>query len=726
MKKHTTTSTVLRSGFTIIELIVVIAVLAILSVIIVVSYGSWRESINTSAVKSDLAAAATALENARNTGEGYPSTLPSSFTASPNVVITLIPNGGNDKVYCINGSYATASSIQYYVDEKLGANNPTTGTCASRTVTNTPGPVSDVVIGTTVANQIQVQWTIASPNYATGYQVECAQDGAYVLGKITATASGASTSSVFVTGADAVATYYCRVKAVNANGSSDWQGGASGSIIAHTCAETNQYGTYPICYDYDSLAVGTSISGYWTTPPDGYVLEDGSAISRTTYSDLFNLLGTSYGSGDGSTTFNVPDSRGRVTVNISATDTEFDTIGLKFGSKSFTLTTNEMPSHSHAQRVTANSGGSAIRNDWSSDGSSSPYTQGATTGSNGSGASFSILQQSIVKRYAIKARGPIGGTASTLPAGTSMQGYWAVAPSNYVDENGAAVSRAGQAALFSAIGTTYGVGDGSTTFNVPNSTGRVGVNRLAADSYYGNLGQTSGEKRHTLTLAEMASHSHYQHVTANSGGPGIRNDYSSDTAGGLYDQGQATGSAGSGQSFNVIQPSIVKRSTVKTAAASGSQTDWGMQPGTSIEGWWSTAPAGFLLEDGSAVSRTTYANLFAVIGTTFGAGDGSTTFNLPDSRGRVGVNLSATDTEFNTIGKKAGAKTRVMSVAELPAHTHEQYVTANNGCCAIRRDYKSDSSGAWYVQGADTAPAGSSAAFNISQPSITKMFAIKF
>jgi microcystin-dependent protein len=42
-----------------------------------------------------------------------------------------------------------------------------------------------------------------------------------------------------------------------------------------------------------------------------------------------------------------------------------------------------------------------------------------------------------------------------------------------------------------------------------------------------------------------------------------------------------------------------------------------------------TIPAGYLLCDGSAVSRTTYADLFAVIGTTFGAGDGSTTFNLP-------------------------------------------------------------------------------------------------
>lgn len=46
-----------------------------------------------------------------------------------------------------------------------------------------------------------------------------------------------------------------------------------------------------------------------------------------------------------------------------------------------------------------------------------------------------------------------------------------------------------------------------------------------------------------------------------------------------------------------------------------------------------TAPSGYLACDGSAVSRTTYANLFAVIGTTYGEGDGSTTFNLPDFSG---------------------------------------------------------------------------------------------
>lgn len=60
-----------------------------------------------------------------------------------------------------------------------------------------------------------------------------------------------------------------------------------------------------------------------------------------------------------------------------------------------------------------------------------------------------------------------------------------------------------------------------------------------------------------------------------------------------------------------------------------------MPVGASIDYAGTTAPAGWLLEYGQAVSRTTYAALFAAIGTTYGTGDGSTTFNLPDARGRV-------------------------------------------------------------------------------------------
>jgi microcystin-dependent protein len=82
-----------------------------------------------------------------------------------------------------------------------------------------------------------------------------------------------------------------------------------------------------------------------------------------------------------------------------------------------------------------------------------------------------------------------------------------------------------------------------------------------------------------------------------------------------------------------------------------------------------TAPTGYLLCDGSTVSRTTYAALFAVIGTTYGTGDGSTTFTLPDFRGRVAV-AKSTDTEFDVMGEKGGAKTHTLTTAELASHSH--------------------------------------------------------
>ena len=74
----------------------------------------------------------------------------------------------------------------------------------------------------------------------------------------------------------------------------------------------------------------------------------------------------------------------------------------------------------------------------------------------------------------------------------------------------------------------------------------------------------------------------------------------------------------------------------------------------------SSAPSGFLLCDGRAVSRTTYTSLFSVIGTTYGSGDGSTTFNLPDMRGRVAVGSDA------NLGVKSGAKNHALTNAELP------------------------------------------------------------
>ena len=78
------------------------------------------------------------------------------------------------------------------------------------------------------------------------------------------------------------------------------------------------------------------------------------------------------------------------------------------------------------------------------------------------------------------------------------------------------------------------------------------------------------------------------------------------------------------------------------------------------------APTGWLLCNGQAVSRTTYARLFAVIGTTYGAGDGSTTFNLPDLRQRFPLGKAASGTG-STLGATGGAIDHTHSG---PSHTH--------------------------------------------------------
>lgn len=84
-------------------------------------------------------------------------------------------------------------------------------------------------------------------------------------------------------------------------------------------------------------------------------------------------------------------------------------------------------------------------------------------------------------------------------------------------------------------------------------------------------------------------------------------------------------------------------------------------------------PGGWMVCNGAAISRATYPDLYAVIGTTYGAGDGSTTFNLPDLRGRVGVGAGQgtyTGAINRVMAASGGEELHVLVTAELAAHAH--------------------------------------------------------
>ncbi len=114
------------------------------------------------------------------------------------------------------------------------------------------------------------------------------------------------------------------------------------------------------------------------------------------------------------------------------------------------------------------------------------------------------------------------------------------------------------------------------------------------------------------------------------------------------------------------------RTQISTTLISNSGPSAIVPSGTVLDYAGPTAPSGWTECDGSAISRTTFATLFAAIGTTWGVGDGSTTFNVPDLRRRtcVGRGGSATGTLGNTIGSTGGEENHVLTVGELAAHTH--------------------------------------------------------
>jgi len=161
------------------------------------------------------------------------------------------------------------------------------------------------------------------------------------------------------------------------------------------------------------LPVGGGISWWGTSDPASpgggveYAIPDGRALSRSTYSVLFALWDTTFGAGDGTTTFNMPNAKGRVQVGRDSADTDFDTMGETRGAKTHTLTAAEMPSHAHGLRNSPfnsfdSSGGQRVAG---GDSNSVPGPETLRSGlieSTGGGDAHNNIQPSIVANTAVR------------------------------------------------------------------------------------------------------------------------------------------------------------------------------------------------------------------------------------------------------------------------------------------------------------------------------------
>lgn len=163
---------------------------------------------------------------------------------------------------------------------------------------------------------------------------------------------------------------------------------------------------------------------------------------------------------------------------------------------------------------------------------------------------------------------PTEGTSAgdTLPVGTIVGYSTEDAPTNWLLCDGGAHLKSDYPELYKVIGETYGTPEDSEYFFVPDYTGRVGVGIDHRDDDFFAIGNTFGEKQHTMTVEELAEHNHIFALRFSGTGP-QSGDYGRYLTGGKdYDTIEKTGES---KPFNVVQPSIVQSYIIKAKNSVG-------------------------------------------------------------------------------------------------------------------------------------------------------------
>lgn len=339
----------------------------------------------------------------------------------------------------------------------------------------------------------------------------------------------------------------------------------------------------------DMYQIGTLVmwGGSVYTPPTGWLICDGSSLSTSEYANLFSVIGYTFG-GSGSV-FNLPNMK--TYFPIGAQSGIYD-LGSSGGSNTVTLSAANIPSHAHTisstgtahthqvplyrttpgisrvlQRLDLQTAGVTARTE-----TNPAHAHGGATSSTGqSSPSALTITPAYLYTHFIIFSGLTSDVAqhdqllasqfNNLRSEAGLPGIIALftstsMPSAFLLCDGSAVSRTTYAALYAAIGTQFGIGDGSTTFNLPDFTSRF----IRGANIGSDVGQTNGSTNSkTLSIDNLPLHSHVI-----SSDPGHYHDISANTY-------TATGGSSSG----VYQPSITQASSGMNYTAAGGAHDHG-------------------------------------------------------------------------------------------------------------------------------------------------------
>jgi microcystin-dependent protein len=370
---------------------------------------------------------------------------------------------------------------------------------------------------------------------------------------------------------------------------------------------------------------------------------DGRTLNTQSHPVLFQQLNASYGS-PGAGQFNIPDLRGKAIVGEGGgPGLEIISRGATVGSDLTTLTEANLPAHTHTlgQQTSSSTGGGQAFNNRSLN-----YGLNVVIMNTGAYPSQSGLPNPTMATPAQ----PLIGQIQFLCVSAPNAGY--------LPARGTELNISSNSALYSIIGTLYGVPNSpQTRFIIPEARGRS----LAGQSFDTQvpagltaraLGSRYGAESITLTTANLPPHVHTMRT------------------------GMSTSSVGSAVPINNVAPQaaitycIAYTGTYPVSGAPLSASN--AYVGEVIAFAGNYAPDGYFPCDGRLLSIDQYEPLFSLIGTIYG-GDGQTTFAVPDLRSRVPVMASS----IKPLGFADGREQVTLGLSSMPRHTHE---LARAGC----------------------------------------------